>query len=50
MNELLKLAPIQNDGRSAEIIALECRKLLGEKVEDTAYDTLGDIQLAQLTP
>ena len=49
INELHRLAPIQNKGTSASIIAGECLKLLGVTASKSVENNLGNVQIAGMT-
>lgn len=49
INELHRLAPIQNNGVSAKIIAGECLKLLGVNASKSVENNLGNVRIAGMT-
>ena len=49
INELHRLAPIQNKGASASIIAGECLKLLGVTVSKSVENNLDNVRIAGMT-
>lgn len=49
IDELNRLAPLQNGGRSAENIALECNRLMGREINEEMYDKTGELHFAQMT-
>jgi hypothetical protein len=49
VEELKKLVPLQNGGKSAQNIADECLKLIGKELNEVVYNNSEDLHLAQLT-
>ncbi len=49
LDELKRLAPIQNNGASAGIIASECLKLMGKHPAKSHQENLENVQIAGLT-